>query len=176
MKNVIKNILFSIYLVIAIVITLLLLGYNDFKVSQFGNYTLLLIEDSSLQPEFNKGDLVIVDKDDEMLTGEKAFFYDAYNQRVEIKLGTIEDVESETTGEPIYILEGDRKLSEEYVIGSANTAQIIPHLGTVLSILESKWGFLFLIVFPALILVINQIGIVFANIMQAAKEEKNERS
>lgn len=174
MKRTVKNILFSIYLVIAIVITLLLLAYNDFKVSQFGNYTLLLIKDSSLEPEFNKGDLVILNKDDEVLTGRKAFFYQTNNQKIEIKLGVIEEVERVTETEKTYTLEGDRKISGEYVLGPANTAEIIPKLGAVLSVLESKWGFLFLIVFPALILVINQIGIVFSNIMQATIQAKEE--
>ena len=174
MKRTLKNILFSIYLVIAIVITLLLLAYNDFKVSEFGNYTLLLIKDSSLAPEFNKGDLVIVNKDDEVLTGRKAFFYDTYNQKIEIRLGVIEEAERITATETTYTLEGERKISSEYVLGPANTAEVIPYLGTVLGVLESKWGFLFLIVFPALILVINQIGIVFSNIVKATKEEKEE--
>lgn len=174
MKKTLKNILFSIYLVIAIVITLLLLAYNDFKVSEFGNYTLLLIKDSSLEPEFNKGDLVILNKEDEVLAGRKAFFYQAENQKIEIKLGVIEDVQSVTETEKTYTLEGDRKISGEYVLGPANTAEIIPKLGAVLSVLESKWGFLLLIVFPALILVVNQIGIVFSNIMQATKQAKEE--
>ena len=74
----------------------MLLAYNDFKVSEIGNYALLLIKDSSLAPEFNKGDLVIVNKDDEVLTGRKAFFYDTYNQKIEIRLGLIENVERVT--------------------------------------------------------------------------------
>lgn len=174
MKKIVKNIIFDVYIGVAIIITLLLLAYNDFKVSEFGSYTLLLIKDSSLAPEFNKGDLVILNKDDEVLTGRKAFFYSTYNQKIEIKLGLIENVERITATENTYTLEGDRKISGEYVLGPANTAEVIPYLGTVLGILESKWGFLFLIVFPALILVVNQIGIVFSNIMQAAKQEKEE--
>lgn len=174
MKKTIKNIIFYVYIAIAIVITLLLLAYNDFKVSEFGSYTLLLIKDSSLEPEFNKGDLVIVNKDDKVLTGRKAFFYDTYNQKIEIRLGLVEAAERVTSTETTYTLEGDRKISSEYVLGPANTAEIIPYLGTVLGVLESKWGFLFLIVFPAIILVVNQIGIVFSNIIQATKEEKEE--
>lgn len=46
--------------------------------------------------------------------------------------------------------------------------------GTVLGVLESKWGFLFVIVLPALLLVINQIGVVFAGIKEAKQESKKE--
>ena len=40
----------------------------------------------------------------------------------------------------------------------------------MLSVLESKWGFLFLIVFPILVASVNQIGIVCSNILRAYKE------
>ena len=174
MKEKLKSFVFGIYIVIAVILTLLLLSYNDFKVSQIGNYTLLKITDSELAPEFNKGELVIVNKDDEVLTGRKAFFYDTVNERIEIRLATIEEAERVSSSDITYTLEGDRKISSQYVLGPANTADRIPYLGTVLSVLESKWGFLFLIVFPALVLVVNQIGIVCSNILKALKEEKQE--
>jgi len=166
----IKAILFSIYLLVALVITLLLLGYNEFKVTEVGTYTLLMITDNELAPEFNKGDLVIVNKDDAVYTGRKAFFYDTYNQKIEIRLGLVEEAEKITSTETTYTFEGDRKLSSEYVLGPANTAEVIPHLGGVLSVLESKWGFLFIIVFPILIASVNQITIVCSNILKAYKE------
>ena len=66
--------------------------------------------------------------------------------------------------------EGERKTSGQFVLGPASTADVIPGLGTVLSVLESKWGFLFIIVFPILIASVNQISIVCSNIMKAYKE------
>ena len=172
--KIIKNILFSIYLGIALIITLLLLFYNQFKVTEVGTYSLVLVEDSEFAPQFNKGDLVIVNKDDTITTGENAFFYDTYNQKIEVKLAVVEVAEKVTETETTYTMEGDRKISGEYVLGAANSAQVIPNLGTVLSILESKWGFLFFIVFPILIVSVNQIGVVFSNILQVRKEEKQE--
>lgn len=174
MKKALKNIIFGIYIVVAVIVTLLLLGYNEFKVTQFGNYTLLLIKDSSLAPEFNKGDLVILDKDSEILTGRKVFFYDTNNQKIEIKLGAVENIEKITSTEKTYTLEGEKTISGEYILGPANTAEIIPKVANVLGVLESKWGFLFIIVLPAVILVVNQIGVVFSNILQATKKEKEE--
>lgn len=174
MKKGITSILFGIYLVIAVLVTILLLSYNEFKVTQFGNYTLVLITDNGLAPEYNKGDLVIVNKEDPILTGRKAFFYDAYDEKIEIRLGVIEAAEKITESETTYTLEGERKISGQYVLGPANTTEVIPKMGTVLSILQSKWGFLFVIVFPALILFINQIGVVCSGIKEAKKEEKEE--
>lgn len=172
----IKVILFSIYLIIALIVTLLLLGYNDFKITEIGTYSLLLIRDNELAPEFNKGDLVIVNKDDEVLTGRKAFFYDTYNDRIEVRLGKVENVERITATEKTYTFEGERNMSGEYVLGPANSADVIPHLGGVLGILESKWGFLFLIVFPILIASVNQIATVCSNILKTYKESIMEEA
>ena len=164
MKKTLSNILFSVYIVVAIFVTVTLLSYNEFRVTQFGDYSLVIIDDSGLEPEFNKGDLVIVNKDDPVLTGRKAFFYDTYNEKIEIRLGVIEAAEKVTASETTYTLEGERKISGEYVLGPANTAEIMPKVGTILGILQSKWGFLFLIVFPALLAFINQIGVVYSGI------------
>ena len=170
-----KHILFGIYLGIAILLTLTLLAYNDFKITQFGPYSLLIIEDDELAPDFNEGDLLIVDKNAQVLEGKKAFFYDTSNQKIEVKLGTIVLAERVNEDEITYTLEGERKISSEYVLGPANTAEVIPTLGKILGILQSKWGFLFLIVLPALLAFVNQIGVVFSGIKEAKKEEKQEK-
>ena len=170
-----KHILFSIYLIIAILLTITLLAYNDYKITQFGDYSLLIIKDDELEPDFKEGDLVILNKSASILTGRKAFFYDTLNQKIEVKLGVIEAAERVNEDEITYTLEGERKISSDYVLGPANSAEVIPTLGKVLGILQSKWGFLFIIVYPALILVVNQIGVVFSGIKQAKKEEKQEK-
>ena len=43
------------------------------------------------------------------------------------------------------------------MIGTSKNAKVISKVGTVLSVLESKWGFLFLIVFPSLIAFLHEI-------------------
>ena len=45
-------------------------------------------------------------------------------------------------------------------------------MGTVLNVLESKWGFLFLIVFPSLLAFLYEITVVFSEIKNAKKEGK----
>lgn len=175
MKKTISNILFIIYMVIAIFVTITLLSYNEFKVTEFGNYSLVIVTDNALSPDYNKGDLIIVNKNDPIYTGRKAFFYDTYNEEIEIRLGTIEGAEKITSTETTYTLEGERKISGQYVLGPANTAEVIPKVGMILSVLQSKWGFLFLIVLPALLAFVNQIGVVYSGIKEAKKAEKEEK-
>lgn len=174
MKKILSNILFIIYVVVAIFITVCLLSYNDFKVTEFGDTSLVIIPDDELAPEYNKGDLLIVRRARKINAGENVFFYNTYNSRIEISLGTIVGAEEVTTTETTYVLEGERKISSEYVLGPESTITKIEGVGTVLSILESKWGFLFIIVLPALLMFIYQISVVFSEIREAKKESANE--
>ena len=54
MKKILSNILFIIYVVVAIFITVCLLSYNDFKVTEFGDTSLVIIPDDELAPEYNR--------------------------------------------------------------------------------------------------------------------------
>ena len=167
----ISNILFIIYVAIAIFVTICLVSYNQFKVTEFGNKSLLLITDDGLSPDFNKGDLVILDKSSKIITGKKAFFYMITDRKVEVKLGTVDKLNTVTNSETTYTFEGDRNVSGEYVLGPADTAEIIPVVGGILNVLESKWGFLFLIVLPSLIAFIYQISVVIENIRNIKESE-----
>ena len=92
------------------------------------------------------------------------------DRKVEVKLGTVDKLKSVTDSETTYTFEGDRDVSGEYVLGPSDTAEVIPVVGGILNVLESKWGFLFLIVLPSLIAFIYQISVVIENI----KNNKDE--
>ena len=172
MKKKFLNFIFTIYIIVAVFATICLLSYNSYKVTEFVNKSLVIISDNELLPELKKGDLVIVDKNELILTGHKAFFYQTYNRNIEISLGNVQKIEKVNSTETTYTFDGDKSVSSEYVLGPLEGSSVIPMAGTVLSILESKWGFLFLIVFPVLLLFINQITKVFADIRESSKEEK----
>ena len=175
MKKTITNIIFIIYVVIAVFVTICLLSYNQFKVTEFGDYSLVIVTDDEMAPDFNKGDLIIVDKSQEVLPGDKAFFYDTYNRQIEVRLGEVNDLERVTETESTYTFDGDHKVSSEYVLGGENTASVIPVAGTILSVLESKWGFLFLIVLPVLLMFFHQITVVIAD-LKNSKDDKVEKN
>ena len=172
MKKKFLNFIFTIYIIVAVFATICLLSYNSYKVTEFGNKSLVIISDNELLPELKKGDLVIVDKNELILSGHKAFFYQTYNRNIEISLGNVQKIEKVNSTETTYTFDGDKSVSSEYVLGPLEGSSVIPMAGPVLSILESKWGFLFLIVFPVLLLFINQITKVFADIRESSKEEK----
>ena len=76
MKKLIINILVIVYMIIAIILTILLLSYNDFKITVIGGKSLVIIKDNDLAPEYNKGELVIVNSEDSVKVGQEIFYFE----------------------------------------------------------------------------------------------------
>lgn len=174
MKKKVKNIIFIIYVVIAVFVTVCLLSYNNMKVTEFGKTSLVIVDSNDLGEQYKKGDLLLVNNDSKIVNGESIFFYTTYNREIEINLAKVTSVENVTDKETTYTLEGDRKISSEYVLGSSRTTTAIPVVGTILGILESKWGFLFLIILPALLAFLHQVVTVVTELRGTNKENENE--
>ena len=152
MKKVLKGlgiVLVGVYAVIAITLTVFLLNYNKYNITELNNKSLIIVRDEELKPDFQKGDLVIVNKDanKDIKVGDKIFFYDNYKQTVSVNLGTVLEKETITKEESTFVVDGDHAVSSEYVIGTARTSKTYSKLGTILGILESRFGFLFMIIF-----------------------------
>ena len=175
MKKTISNILFVVYVIIAVFVTVCLLSYNDFKVTEFGDYSLVII-DEELASDYNKGDLVIVNKKEKISVGDKVFFYNTYDKDIEIKLSQVVEAQKITDTETTYTLEGERKISGQYVVGASKETIIIPIVGTILGVLESKWGFLFMIVLPALLAFIYQITVVVSELRNSKEDDEEKKS
>ena len=60
MKRIISAILFVIYSIIAITVTVLLLSFNDYNCSEIGGYTVYTVNDDSLEPEYDEGYVTLV--------------------------------------------------------------------------------------------------------------------
>lgn len=85
MKKVLKiigGVFILVYAVIAIVLTVCLLNYNDYNITEFKDKSLIIVQDDELRPDFNDGDLVIVykNKNSDIKVGDKIFFYDNYKE------------------------------------------------------------------------------------------------
>ena len=155
MKRTLGNLVVIIYVIVAITVTLCLLNYNEYNVTVFGNNSLILITDDSLSPDYVEGDLVIAKKEklDEIEEGDKIFFYNEND----IKLGEVKQINKYEGISSTFILDGNHQIVEDDVIGSEDNVKVYHNLGKILSILESKWGFLFLIIFPSVLAFLHEI-------------------
>lgn len=152
----IKNFLIGIYLIIAIFSTICLLSLNDFRTVELGDYTLLYIDKFSKNEFFDKGDLAIVEEAEDIKVGDKIFIYNAYDKIISPRTETVSEIEKVNEKETTYHLENGKALSSNYVIGKVNGSRKIAYLGGILAAMQSKWGFLFFIVAPLLILFIYE--------------------
>ena len=77
MKRKIGAVLFVIYSIIAIAVTVLLLSFNDYRCSQIGEYTVYIANNDSFEPDFDKGSILIIEEtsDKHVQIGDEIFLY-----------------------------------------------------------------------------------------------------
>lgn len=157
--SVLLSILVWIWFLIAVFVTICLLSYNEFKVTTFGKYSFIIMDSDELEPRFKEGDLLVVKRnaDNKINIGDEVFYYNtSKDSDVMIFTDEVEAKEEITKTETTYTLNNSR-VSGDYVIGSLDSTKSYPHLGTILGILTSKWGFMFLVIFPTLFAIIYEI-------------------
>ncbi len=171
--KIIKNLIFIVYAVIAVFTTICLLSFNSYKVTELGNKALLIIDNDALENEgFKEGDLVIVDmsRKRDIKIGEKILFYTIENKQININCAEVILKQYVNESETTFGVEG-KNMSSDKVIGKLENADTISGAGRILGILESRWGFLFIIILPALVAFIHEIINVFSEI----RDSKNEK-
>lgn len=174
--SLILDILIGAWLILAIFVTICLLSYNEFKVTSFGKNTLLIIDSDAMEPDFIEGDLLIVKRnsDNKINIGDKVFYYNsAMNSNVWIYLDTVQDKVPVTRDETTFVL-NDTSVSGEYIIGKAESAKVYHKYGTYLGIFTSRWGFMFLVIFPTLFAIIYEIMMIVEARHELKMEINNE--
>ena len=167
-----KGIIIAVWVLAAIMATICLISYNEFSVSEIGKNSIFVIDNSRWEPAFKEDDLVIVKKVDEgqYNVGDYAFFYiDNPADAVFINYGQITKIVEENHAEDSYYF-GDDVVSFSKMIGPVNGCVKYHKWGLVLSIFESKWGFMFLVIFPTLFAIVYEIY----SIIEEAKELKED--
>ena len=174
--NFIKGTLFTLWLIIAIFTTICLLSYNDYQVSEFGKYSLLIINNKELRSVYEQDSLVIIKKanEEDYKKGDKILFYSGNPKVVNfINLGEITDVHSENGAQASYYI-GDYKLSYDDIIGNVNGSIVYKKAGLILSVIESRWGFMFLIILPTLFAIVYEIYYITLEVKKETRKETSE--
>ena len=160
MKRALGAILFVIYSIIAIVVTVLLLSYNEYNCSEIGDYTVYIVKDDALEPKYKQGSILLVKStnDKHVQVGDELFFYKVINsQEFEFVTRTLE-MKTQQGRHIVYNVSGNEQYDTNYFVGKVNDTIIIEGpWGTILSILESKWGYLFCIVIVSLLLFLQEV-------------------
>ena len=160
MKRAIGAILFVIYSIIAITVTVLLLSYNDYNISEVGGYTVYVVKDDALEPQYEQGSILLIKStnDKHVKIGDEIFLYNVINsQEFEFVSATLEG-KTPQGRQTAYTVSGGQVYSSDYFVGKADDTIVLSSpWGTILSILESKWGYLFCIVIVSLLLFLQEV-------------------
>lgn len=161
MKKVFK-ILIVIYAIVAIFTTISLFTYNKYNISEIGNKRIIKLNKDI--DKYNKGNLLIVSKKEEYSAGDNVFYCKLENEKCSINYGKVTTVMG---GNPQ--ISGE-EISKKLLIGTDENIKVIPVLGTIMGILESRWIYLFFIVLPILIAFIYEL---YTITKEVKKDKKN---
>lgn len=154
-KQIFVKILGIVFFAFAIIITILLLNYNKYGVTQIDNISLIKIKEDLSSDKYQKGDLVMVEskKIDKISIGDEVFVYklDA-NGSVSVDIGVVGELH---LNDNQISFKNGATYSMEFVIGGST--KIYNKIGTYLSIIESTWGFLFIVLVPSFLIFIYQL-------------------
>ena len=174
--TILKTAVLLIWLVVAIFTTVCLLSYNDFKISTFGKYSLIIMDSDEYEPEYLEGDLLIVKRnsDAKINVGDEIFYYNtSKDSDTTVYTGAVQEKNAVNKNETTYKV-NDTKLSSDFVIGTKRTTKVMHKLGTILNVFTSKWGYMFLVIFPTLFITIYEAVLIVEAFKKKDKKEKVE--
>jgi len=159
MKRTIGAILFVIYAIIAITVTVLLLSFNEYRCSEIGGYTVYIVGDDSLEPEYEEGSILLIKEtsDKHVKEGDEIFLYNVINSKEFEFVKETLAVKSQQGRHIVYSTEEGGNYDVDYFVGKTTDTTVIKGWGWVLSFLESKWGYLFCIVIVSLLLFLQEV-------------------
>ena len=148
MRKIIFDVVVVVYIIVTVFVTACLLSYNDYDVSKFGD-TSFIIADKDFS-KFKKNDLIIVSKKslDNAKNGDQVLYYKKSDDNEVISVSKIKEINKISEKETAYDLEDESRLSSKYIIGTVSDAKAFSVFGNILNVLESKWGYLLIIIFP----------------------------
>ena len=131
---------------------------------------LVLIKEEITNKNYQKGDLVIVEKTryDVINKGDEIFAYSVTSTgKANVEVGVVGE---KYDNQKAIAYENGASFSEEYVIGKAD--KVYHNLGSYLSIVESKWGFLFIVLVPGFTIFLYELYALIVEIKYGDEEEE----
>ena len=176
MKKVLGTILFVLYAIIAITVTVLLLSYNDYNNSEIGGYTIYIVTDDSLEPTYKQGSILLIKEtnDRNVQVGDEIFMYKVLNSSEYEVISTTLQGKTQQGSHTVYIVDNEERYASDYFIGKVDDTIVIEGWGYILNLLESRWGYLFCIVVVSLLLFLQEVFELVMEIKYLNKLKKQE--
>ena len=170
------NVVEIIIIIYVIFMTSVLLSKNKYGYTQFGTYTITsinLINERGIEG-VEPGDLMIVKNTNNIKVGDVIYYYVVYNETYLVQGAPVVRIESDDYSS-LYTINRDGELSIASARVLGKERKIYHGLGSVLDVLESKLGFLFLVLLPILVIFIYQIYDLFMIFRYEKVTEKDDK-
>ena len=157
------DILEVVIVLYVVFITSCILFKNRYGFTQFGDYTFIPVvnDNEKYIKDVNKGDLLIAKKVDKVSLSESIYFYTSENRNYIVREGKVTRVPM-GDGDTLYDITVekldktvDTTVSGSKIVGKKST--LLPLLGSILTFLESRTGFLLCVLLPIVIVFLYQI-------------------
>lgn len=172
MKKICFGFFITLYIIISLIVTTCLLHYNDYNITVINGKSLISLK--SDYDDLKKGSLVVV-KDNDICVGDKVFYYEANGSDVGVNLRSVKNINKINASESTYTLDNDKVITKDFIIGTKNNAKVYPVIGGILLLLESKWGFLGIVILPVAVCFIFEIYTLVKEFKPKKKRKKNEK-
>ena len=159
--KIILGVLETVVICYTIAITACLICVNEYGYTQLGNYTIVQATkaEEKLLNDVKSGDLLIIKKGNNIVTSNIVYYYSVTNEQYFIKSAPIKAIKDEGYGRlytlDIKNIEEINTINEKKLIG--NYISIHRGIGKVLDVLESRVGFLLLVLLPIMIIFIFHV-------------------
>lgn len=165
----------AVVVLYVIVLTACLLFVNSYGYTEFGNYTIVQAHkaEASTLPNVKNGDLLIIKNGNDIVKGNVIYYYAGINDKYYIKSGKVTEITGDEYG-TFYKLDKKNEtntISDQKLVG--NYISIHHNVGKILDVLESKIGFLLLVLLPIMCIFIYHVYN-FVIILKYEEREKEE--
>lgn len=167
-----------IIIIYVICMTAFLLCKNKYGFTQIGDMTYITINEhlQSYLPETKENDLLMVKQNNKDINvGDKIYYYAVENNEYVIKTAHVKENVISEDDMALYQLDDEAKttIATTRVIGKYSA--IYHNIGGVLDVLQSKIGFLLLVILPILLIFMYQIYALII-VIKYGEEELEEKS
>ena len=167
-----------IIIIYVICMTAFLLCKNKYGFTQIGDMTYITINEhlQSYLPETKENDLLMVKQNNKDINvGDKIYYYAVENSEYVIKTAHVKENVISEDDMALYQLDDEAKttIATTRVIGKYSA--IYHNIGGVLDVLQSRIGFLLLVILPILLIFMYQIYALII-VIKYGEEELEEKS
>lgn len=131
----------AIYVIVAVYVTANMLAYNQYHLTEWGGKLFINLKED--MGNYHKGDMIVLKNRNDFSAGDYLFYCKLKEEQCVVSYGKIETMMGG-------IIVNKETVSNKFILGVDDQVRVVPVLGGFLNALESRWGYLCIVVLPIL--------------------------